>query len=136
MPQVCHAHNELCEISAVVGDKVAVCKPCADTAELPQEGTCELCQCHCKAPFGTVTKGSVCCIRCMEMAADVLQAYSARQVILADDPSWWELLEGDERRHDGDRGTEANKPNMPVDAEDFHSAIALHPSSRAIALER
>jgi hypothetical protein len=69
----------------------------------------------------------------MEMAAEVLRAYSARQVIPADDPSWWELLEG-ELGHSGDCGTEANEPSLPVDTEDFHSANPLHPSSIVIAL--
>jgi hypothetical protein len=132
MPSVCRAPNEPCEItSAVVDDNDAVCTPCADTAEIPQEGTCELCQCPCKAPFGAVTKGSVCCVRCMEMAAEVLRAYSARQVIQADDPSWWELLEGEP----GHNGTEANEPSLPVDAEDFQSVNPVHPSSIAMALE-
>ena len=99
MPQRCRLHSD------------PICTRCADTPEVLPDAVCDLCQATCKAPFGSVTNGHVCCVRCMEMAADVLRAYSARQEIAIDDRDWWKLLEGAEQGN-------------PIDGEDCQPEAA------------
>jgi hypothetical protein len=94
MPELCGPCSDARKMPCAVDfDGDADSNPCVTPSEPLSEAICCLCQNTSNAPFGSVSNSGVCCVRCMEMAAEVLLAYSNRQVQLPDDPVWLELLE-------------------------------------------